>query len=180
MSAPTTTSAPETVARDDESPRRRFLLAMGAPAVLVLVALLQLYLAHTQDLSPWKGGGFGMFASVDGTSHRVVRASLVGDTTAPIDVTALMANSFPDEQLVDRARTMPDEAAMDRLASRVADLPWRLTADGVAVPAGSDDTDDIIPAEEFPGVQVEVWRVQYDAAGDVATPERLAVQGAER
>ncbi|MBJ80950.1 MAG: hypothetical protein CMH60_06500 [Myxococcales bacterium] len=34
------------------------------PAVLVLVALLQISLAEGQDLTPWKGGGFGMFSRI--------------------------------------------------------------------------------------------------------------------
>jgi hypothetical protein len=29
--------------------------------VLIVVALHQLFLAQTADLSPWSGGGFGMF-----------------------------------------------------------------------------------------------------------------------
>lgn len=39
--------------------------------VLILVALTQWVLASTVPVSPWVGGGFGMFATVDGV-HRVV------------------------------------------------------------------------------------------------------------
>ncbi len=42
------------------------------PFILVTVGLLQIYLAHTVDLSPWKGGGFGMFAAIDSPSMRVL------------------------------------------------------------------------------------------------------------
>lgn len=43
-----------------------------APAiVLILVAAIQWVLASTVPVSPWVGGGFGMFATVDGV-HRVV------------------------------------------------------------------------------------------------------------
>ncbi|MEE2775869.1 MAG: hypothetical protein VYE73_03785 [Acidobacteriota bacterium] len=35
-----------------------------APAVLVVVALNQIVLTHRTDLSPWKGGGFGMFSAI--------------------------------------------------------------------------------------------------------------------
>ncbi len=52
--------------------RRR--LAIGGPAVLLCpIAAAQMILASTADLSPWKGGGFGMFASVDGVPFRWVR-----------------------------------------------------------------------------------------------------------
>jgi len=36
-----------------------------APIVLVLVAVNQLYLSTAKDISPWKGGGFGMFAQIN-------------------------------------------------------------------------------------------------------------------
>ena len=42
------------------------------PALLLLVvACVQVYLVRTQDLSPWKGGGFGMF-STNNDEHRGV------------------------------------------------------------------------------------------------------------
>lgn len=41
--------------------------------VLIAVALLQMVLTRTADLSPWKGGGFGMFATIDGTAFRHLR-----------------------------------------------------------------------------------------------------------
>mgnify|MGYP005838225907 CR=1 FL=1 len=33
---------------------------------------MQMYLAHTAYLTPWKGGGFGMFAAIDSPSMRVI------------------------------------------------------------------------------------------------------------
>jgi hypothetical protein len=47
------------------------LLPLLPPSLLFLVALGQVYLAHTADLTPWKGGGFGMFSTNDGESRRV-------------------------------------------------------------------------------------------------------------
>lgn len=44
------------------------------PAVVLLaVAVVQIVLAKTAELGPWKGGGFGMFATTDGTPFRHVR-----------------------------------------------------------------------------------------------------------
>lgn len=42
-------------------------------ALLVLVAGTQIALTHWAGLTAWKGGGFGMFAAVDGGSVRTVR-----------------------------------------------------------------------------------------------------------
>src|SRR6476660_7863931 len=47
------------------------------PAVLLaLVACAQLVLARTGDLTPWKGGGFGMFSTLDHGAFRRVTVVL--------------------------------------------------------------------------------------------------------
>src|ERR1700741_4746092 len=50
-----------------------------APAVLVAVALQHIILASTAHLTPWTGGGFGMFSTVDSFYSRIVRPVLVVD-----------------------------------------------------------------------------------------------------
>ena len=43
------------------------------PAVLlVAMAVTQVVLTRTSDLTPWKGGGFGMFSTLDHGAHRRV------------------------------------------------------------------------------------------------------------
>ena len=45
-----------------------------APGILAGIALVQIAWTHLGSLSPWKGGGFGMFSSVDGPGMRVLQA----------------------------------------------------------------------------------------------------------
>jgi hypothetical protein len=40
------------------------------PILLVVVAFAQIGLAYTQHLSPWSGGGFGMFSTQDAAGNR--------------------------------------------------------------------------------------------------------------
>src|SRR5262245_2192837 len=47
--------------------------ALRPAAPLLAVAVTQVVLARVADLSPWKGGGFGMFATNDGAAFRYVR-----------------------------------------------------------------------------------------------------------
>lgn len=54
--------------------------ALTIPAFAVLVAVKQLVAANTGTLTPWKGGGFGMFASTDANTNRFVLVSAVDDT----------------------------------------------------------------------------------------------------
>ena len=51
-------------------PRLRYL----APALLVIVGCAQVWAAWTAGLSPWLGGGFGMFSTTDSWSRRHLHA----------------------------------------------------------------------------------------------------------
>jgi hypothetical protein len=60
----------------------RLRLVVGLPylpiALLIFVALSQFILAHTVDLSPWLGGGFGMFSTTDDGVNRELRVFTTG------------------------------------------------------------------------------------------------------
>jgi hypothetical protein len=106
--------------------------------VLVLVALHQLFLAQTTGLSPWFGGGFGMFSSTDAGRARhvhavVLRPGLEREVFVPDELRALER----------RALTLPSDANLRALARELAQLP----------------TPDYGPAT---GVRIQVWRTRYD------------------
>ena len=77
---------PAAVAADDSGSPIEPVLEARPPlwaflpcAVLVAVAVVQIATALTKDLTPWKGGGFGMFSTADTGMHRQVRAYAVFD-----------------------------------------------------------------------------------------------------
>jgi hypothetical protein len=81
------------------------------PAILVAVALCQIVLAQTLDLSPWVGGGFGMFASTDGRGYRHLHIFALQE--------GVQQEIFPPRALEDRvrrARSLPSERNLRRLA----------------------------------------------------------------
>jgi hypothetical protein len=85
------------------------------PALLVAVALHQFWLVQSRDLTPWCGGGFGMFSTTDGRFARHVHAV----AQAPGLRTEL---EIPDA-IAERARkaaTLPDEARLRALALELA------------------------------------------------------------
>lgn len=158
---------------------------MLAPVLLVAVAVLQLSLSHVHGLSPWKGGGFGMFASVDRAEHRVLLASFVGeDEVRPIDVASVARSSQRDGRLVQRTTTMPSPGALARLEERLRELEW-VTAEGRLLhPEGARRDVDVAQSptlradpERFPHLVVEVRTVSYESGGRVTTRtvERLTV-----
>ncbi len=80
-------------------------------AFLVLVALLQITLSFTADLDPWKGGGFGMFSTLDRIASRQLRASMLADSRwVPLRI--------PRAYILDVRRTvsMPTDTALDHFA----------------------------------------------------------------
>ena len=98
-----------------------------APLVLVLVLATHVAARRSEDLTPWKGGGFGMFSTVDSPAGRVVRAEIdtdVGRLPVAIPSTlgaqASAARAAPSTgRLVDLARELgeqwwvvPDVAAL--------------------------------------------------------------------
>jgi len=121
--------------------------------LLVAVALSQVVLARSQGLLAWKGGGFGMFATVDGVELREVRA-----LTRSGERVEVPAPLFREER---RARIHPStrnlEALAQALARERAPLPGaRETLEATRVQA------------------IEVWRARF--VGDPLHPEeqRLA------
>lgn len=92
-----------------------------APGILVAVALVQLLLAHTVGLSSWKGGGFGMFATVDSPGARIVGCEAVTTTGETIRVRASQA--INDDRW-DTFRAMPDERALSIIARSMLNLTY--------------------------------------------------------
>lgn len=95
--------------------RARELLPLVPALLLVAIAANQVRLALCCDLDPWKGGGFGMFSTLDHASARRVRVSaLWPEREEPVEI--------PDElvELSLRARRLPTEASLRALALATA------------------------------------------------------------
>lgn len=94
--------------------RLQQVIERGLPGmILVLVALLQLYLTQTADLSPWKGGGFGMFGAIDAPAMRVIQAEALDQDGNPIQ---LDVYSALDDRTIRRIRTLPRQSDLQQIA----------------------------------------------------------------
>jgi hypothetical protein len=126
-------------------------LAVVLPPLLLLgVAATQMVLARTAHLSPWKGGGFGMFASVDGMPFRQVRVYVAAPSRSEeLRIPASL------EDATARAATFPHRRALEALAWRFAERERRHVRDAETV-------------------RVEVWRADFSPALDAThTPLRV-------
>jgi len=112
-------------------------IARIAPLLLLVLGLTQIGLARGADLSPWKGGGFGMFATNDHGAFRTVRVIAVlaegREERLPIPLDLYRLRRY--------ARVLPTERHLRALASAMqAEAPRGTRA-----------------------LRVEVWRLDFGA-----------------
>jgi hypothetical protein len=109
-------------------------------ALLVATALCQIILASTVDLSPWLGGGFGMFSTTDDGVNR------------HLHVFTTRAGHAEEEREI--PQTLTD------LAQRTLVLPspvrLRVFAQALARAYSRE-------GQRFATLRVEVWRTTFDA-----------------
>lgn len=164
--------------------RRDRILALLVPAVLAIVAVHQITTAQTEDLTPWKGGGFGMFATADHPDTRALRTYLVTDSDrVPVDVEAMITLA-EDRHLgtMLSLRSRPGRNAAEAWTAVLADRAWVLR-DGAAQLADREGTPTdgglhldadgtALPVET---VRIEVWRSRYQRTGSRAVPELVRI-----
>lgn len=96
--------------------RVAYLLERGLPAlILIVVACLQLSLTRTTNLSPWKGGGFGMFAAVDAPAMRVMVAEGLDEEG---QLLRLDAYSALDGNTLRRITSLPRQSDLEQIAPK--------------------------------------------------------------
>ncbi|MEE9607376.1 MAG: hypothetical protein V3U03_06510 [Myxococcota bacterium] len=106
--------------------------------LLAAVALHQVWLARTQGLSAWSGGGFGMFSTVDAGATRhlhafAIRPGVLRELRPPPSL----------EKRVLRTLALPSGANLRALALELAELP----------------SPDHGPPH---AVHIQVWTTRYD------------------
>jgi hypothetical protein len=123
----------------------RALLPMS---LLVIVACAQVLLTTTAGLSPWKGGGFGMFSTTDDGGRRYVRVFVSAvERSEEITISPSLADAAR------RAAVLPRDAELSRLARRVVERERRHRR----------------PVDT---VRIETWRIEY-ARDTLAATTRL-------
>ena len=139
------------------------LLRWTGPSILLIIAALQVYQVRVHDLTPWKGGGFGMFSTVDNPRRRIVRCLLIGDDgrETPLKIPARL------ERLTWEVRAIPTADRLSELAHEVAaEFNQSVAQAGAQVRARH--------------VRAEVWRVAFDSRDHTLTPVKLREETVER
>jgi len=135
---------------------RAKLLASVPAALMLAVAATQLVLVETAELSPWKGGGFGMFATLDGGPNRHVRIYLEAGPA--------------------RNAVTPGSPALRKLAEQTGTLPTRRMLERLGTAIGKQARSEGHLADR---VRVEVWRREYSKVTLAAEQVLLAEASVE-
>jgi len=119
----------------------RLQAAWAVPAgVMLTVAAVHPFMVRHMGLSPWHGGGFGMFADLDSPNRRAITVRV----TAGGESREMPARSLGSVgRWLHEAKALPTPYRLQRVARAVADIP--------AVHAGRPEA-----------VEVVVWSLDFD------------------
>lgn len=106
------------------------------PVVMLLLAARQHYLARTSNLSPWEGGGFGMFASADLPTARFLRISVT--TADDSSHKGILPVGIGLERGLKQLQAMPTPERVQAFAERLAVETWVPADYSPFEPAGID------------------------------------------
>lgn len=107
--------------------------------LLIVVALNQIRFAKTSSLSPWWGGGFGMFSTLDSRGTRHIHAYAIRPgIRRELEIPSYLA------ELERKVLTFPSKSNLRKLATELVDIP----------------SPDEGPLE---AIQIQVWATNFNS-----------------
>ena len=127
--------------------KNTFLKTLGwLPCILLLAgAINHFVLVQTGNLSPWLGGGFGMFASTDVGPSRLLVVTAMSENGD--EYTVPLKGRL--KKLKYRARGLPDRSQLEVLARATWEKLEKKPVDETGSPLAS--------------LRIEVWKTRYQA-----------------
>jgi hypothetical protein len=134
-------------------------LHFTVPALLILVALIQIWFVYTNNLTPWKGGGFGMFASIDRMERRPVHITITAsDRVFAVDP----GNLVTGQNEMRKIQSMPNNRRLNELAGNVMAASWTIDSSRAV---SSYSADEIIGTSKYQKYLLKPVFSKSDAAG---------------
>jgi len=140
------------------------------------VAVTQIYHAHYKNLTPWKGGGFGMFATIDRMERRPIRITVKSsDKQFFIDPRHVIY----DSQKIENLQSLPSISVLNEWANFIAISDWvpdttAATSDGYNFSPLHDKVSMLKPIDQdidindvkIENIKIEVYRMVFDKKAD--------------
>ncbi|MBE9076218.1 hypothetical protein IQ241_02720 [Romeria aff. gracilis LEGE 07310] len=135
------------------------LVQKGAiPLLLAIVAGRQLVLTQTVGLSPWHGGGFGMFASIDRDEWRQVEAVATDCEGKTITITLESPSDLFSSRSLIYLRTVPELPLLATVAQALLQAELRPTEQPAVYSAHMASTSNSTCLQQ---VRLQVWRLRH-------------------
>lgn len=99
---------------------KKKILRWLTPLLLFCIAGTQIFLVFTYNLTPWKGGGFGMFAYIDRMNHRPVHLTITNSQGHFIANPSLLIGNKGISQI----QSLPTKARIKDLAELALKTNW--------------------------------------------------------
>ena len=131
------------------------------PLLLVAVALRQILLVHTVGLTPWKGGGFGMFSSVDKARSRLIVLQGINSEGQPIQMELGSLNQIFSKTKLRLLKTIPRKKLLQQLADKVLNSELRPTKNE-GIYRLTPEKSPLSPPVNLQTVKVQVWNLQFE------------------
>lgn len=90
---------------------KEFFLKYGISFITVVVIAIQLFLANTQRLNAWKGGGYGMYTSIHYYYNQIYIPGMVVDS--------MIADDNQMKRVLGRLKLMPNDDNLVKAAKYV-------------------------------------------------------------
>ena len=146
------------------------------PIVALVIAARQVYLSNYHGLAVWKGGGMGMFASMDGQSNRFAQLFVTQSDGTRQPLTHLL---HAQKEAIGNALNYPVRRNFLAVAKSIATIEWASSPDRMPVvlidskgePAGraSESYHMMAPYRPWPrdkkwsgNIQIEYWKMSYN------------------
>lgn len=134
------------------------------PFLLILVAINQQYLAHFHDLSPWKGGGFGMFSTIKGPSSRFLRVFIStqkGETPVQLSKT--------NKKKLLEIKTIPTKNKLEKFGQNLLLKHWKFNGEDeiISFEMNSKVIDKQLETIKVESIRIELWEYNYERKNDI-------------
>jgi hypothetical protein len=133
--------------------------AVFAPVLLIVIAAAQIVLARAHALTPWKGGGFGMFSTVDSRNARFLR-TYVRTEEGERPVQLPQRGQAPASRL----KSLPTHATLVEVAQTLTDAVWVRVEEGGSPQLRPRRKTETMPAVHIQAARAELWRYHFDVA----------------
>lgn len=154
----------------------KFLQFWFVPLLLIVIALRQLFLVSTVKLTPWKGGGFGMFSSIDRPSNRVVEVRGITKSGRSLEIDLAFENEVISPQQLKLIKTVPKQQLLELTAEKILNSDLRTTRiEGIYRLQAKDKYSDL-PGKStlnIETVKIRIWHLQYDSNQNIIWYEPL-------